>query len=84
MPLLDYFHAPLAPTRHWESFHVDWAGAIADALNEHLLPDGYFAEEYMHSIAWCKRVEGTRGRDSLPAPRAVWEWIGRWDTQGDF
>src|SRR5439155_20092179 len=46
MPLLDHFHAPLAPQRHWESFHVNWAGAIADALNERLLPEGYFAEEH--------------------------------------
>src|SRR5437763_15911854 len=46
MPLLDHFHAPLAPRRHWESFHVNWAGAMADALNEHLLPEGYFAEEH--------------------------------------
>src|SRR5215471_18420349 len=46
MPLLDHFHAPLAPRRHWESFHVNWAGAIADALNEQLLPEGYFAEEH--------------------------------------
>ncbi len=46
MPLLDHFHSPLAPRRHWESFHVNWAGAIADALNEHLLPEGYFAEEH--------------------------------------
>ena len=48
MPLLDHFHAPLAPPRHWESFHVNWAGAIADSLNEHLLPEGYFAEEHAH------------------------------------
>lgn len=48
MPLLDHFHAPLAPRRHWESFHTNWAGAIADALNEHLLPEGYFAEEHTH------------------------------------
>lgn len=48
MPLLDHFHAPLAPQRHWESFHVNWAGAIADSLNEHLLPEGYFAEEHAH------------------------------------
>jgi Protein of unknown function (DUF4058) len=48
MPLLDHFHPPLAPRRHWESFHVNWAGAIADALNESLLPDGYFAEEHAH------------------------------------
>src|SRR5271157_6239244 len=46
MPLLDHFHSPLAPRRHWESFHVNWAGAIADALNESLLPEGYFAEEH--------------------------------------
>jgi hypothetical protein len=46
MPLLDHFHAPLAPRRHWESFHVNWAGAMADALNERLLPEGYFAEEH--------------------------------------
>ncbi len=46
VPLLDHFHPPLAPTRHWESFHVNWAGAIADALNESLLLEGYFAEEH--------------------------------------
>ena len=43
VPLMDHFHPPLHPRRHWESFHVTWAGAIADALNETLLPDGYFA-----------------------------------------
>jgi hypothetical protein len=48
MPLLDHFHPPLAPRRHWESFHVNWAGAIADDLNESLLPEGYFAEELAH------------------------------------
>src|SRR3978361_171606 len=51
MPLLDHFHPPLAPRRHWESFHVNWAGSIADALNEDLLPDGYFAEEHAHAGA---------------------------------
>jgi hypothetical protein len=48
MPLLDHFHAPLAPRRRWESFHVNWAGAMADLLNERLLPPGYFAEEHAH------------------------------------
>lgn len=48
MPLLDHFHPPLAPQRHWESFHVKWAGAIADDLNDRLLPNGYFAEEHTH------------------------------------
>jgi hypothetical protein len=51
MPLLDHFRPPLFPHRHWESFHVTWAGAIADALNEDLLPDGYFAEEHAHAGA---------------------------------
>jgi hypothetical protein len=46
MPLLDHFHPPLAPQRHWESFAGNWAGAMADALNESLLPEGYFAEEH--------------------------------------
>lgn len=51
MPLMDHFHAPLHPRRHWESFHVTWAGAIADVLNESLLPEGYFAEEHAHAGA---------------------------------
>lgn len=51
MPFLDHFHPPLAPRRHWESFHVTWAGAIADALNDDLLPDGYFAEEHARAGA---------------------------------
>jgi hypothetical protein len=48
MPLLDHFHPPLSDTRHWESFHARWASAIADALNEDLLPEGYYAEEQVH------------------------------------
>jgi Protein of unknown function (DUF4058) len=43
MPLLDHFHPPLAPIRHWESFHARWATALADALNARL-PESYFAE----------------------------------------
>src|SRR5882672_10559022 len=54
MPLLDHFHPPLSTERHWESFHTTWAGAIADALNERGLPEGYFAEEQLHPTA---RVE---------------------------
>jgi hypothetical protein len=81
MPLLDHFHAPLAPRRHWESFHVNWAGAIADALNERLLPEGYFAEEHAHIGA---RVEidvatfadaagpGPRNGATTTAPARVW------------
>jgi uncharacterized protein DUF4058 len=49
MPLLDHFHAPLYPQRHWEAFHSRWAGAIADALNADLLPPDYFAEPETHA-----------------------------------
>src|ERR1700676_5552660 len=44
MPLLDHFHPPLLGHRHWEGFHGWWAAAIAGNLNEHLLPEEYFAE----------------------------------------
>src|SRR6266540_6418180 len=49
MPLLDHFHPPLHPRRHWESFHSAWAGSLADALNQELLPENYFAEEFTHA-----------------------------------
>src|SRR5438552_2212873 len=54
MPLLDHFHPPLHPQRHWESFHTTWAGAMADLLNQRLLPPGYFDEEQVNRGA---RVE---------------------------
>ena len=50
MPLLDHFRPPLSQERHWESFHVAWSSALADALNEEL-PPGYFAEELTHAGA---------------------------------
>jgi hypothetical protein len=48
MPLLDHFHPPLSERRHWEAFHARWASAIADALNEHGLPEHLFAEPTVH------------------------------------
>jgi len=50
MPLLDHFHPPLSVARHWESLHARWAGAIADALNNNVLPRGYYAEEQIPAI----------------------------------
>src|SRR3954447_25097134 len=44
MPLLDHFHPPLHPHRHWDTFHGRWAYALADALNGGLLGPGFFAE----------------------------------------
>src|SRR5713101_3316159 len=48
MQLLDHFHPPLSTVRHWESFHARWAAAIADVLNDELLPTEYFAEVQVH------------------------------------
>lgn len=44
MPLLDHFHPPLRGARHWEGFHNAWAANIAQHLNRHILPAGFFAE----------------------------------------
>ncbi len=43
MPLLDHFHEPLKPRRHWTSFHSAWATCIAFDLNRRL-PEDYVAE----------------------------------------
>lgn len=51
MPLLDHFHPPFKPKRHWESLHTTWISAIADELNQSSLPQGYFAEETVHPTA---------------------------------
>jgi hypothetical protein len=65
MPLLDHFHPPLAPVRHWESFHARWAASLADALNPQL-PDPYFAEPQAHAGA---RVEvDVAAFESAPPP----------------
>lgn len=71
MPLLDHFHAPLHPRRHWESFHVTWAGAIADLLNESLLPDGYFAEEHAHAGARIEIDVATFADEPVPTGAAA-------------
>jgi hypothetical protein len=81
VPLLDHFHPPLAPTRHWESFQVNWAGAIADALNESLLPEGYFAEEHAQIGRWVEidaatftdsEASGRRADKTATLPPPVW------------
>lgn len=47
MPILDHFHPPLYPKHSWESFHMRWAAAIADALDQRL-PQELFAEVHTH------------------------------------
>src|SRR5262249_38130137 len=68
MPLMDHFHAPLHPRRHRESFHVTWAGAIADVLNETLLPEDYFAEEHAHAGARIETDVAPSADETAPAP----------------
>jgi hypothetical protein len=63
MPLLDHFHPPLSESRHWESFLASWACAIMAALNQEVLPPGYFAETQVH---FGSRVE----IDVAPVQRA--------------
>ena len=82
MPLLDHFHPPLAPRRHWESFHTAWAAHIADALNKQPLPENYFAEEHSHvggrveiDVATLEeRSSGPLSKDGATAtlPAQVW------------
>jgi hypothetical protein len=79
MPLLDHFHPPLTPHRHWESFHSTWASSIADALTEDL-PEPYFAEELVHAGACVEIDVATFSGDAAPrvtgsvatAPPRVW------------
>jgi hypothetical protein len=49
MPLLDHFHPPLHPRRHWDSFPSNWATRLADALNDRWLPPEFVAEETTHA-----------------------------------
>ena len=49
MPLLGHFHPPLSDRRPWESFHTTWASALADSLNQDVLPEGYIALEQVHA-----------------------------------
>jgi hypothetical protein len=44
MPLLDHFRPPLSQRRHWDSFHGAWAEAMAQHLNQLLLPENFVAE----------------------------------------
>jgi hypothetical protein len=51
MPLRDHFHPPLSERRPWESFHTTWASALADHLNQGVLPSGYIALEHVNAGA---------------------------------
>ncbi len=67
MPLLDHFHAPLSERRPWESFHTTWASALADALNQDILPPGYIALEQVHPGA-ALEIDVATFTDSTASP----------------
>jgi hypothetical protein len=83
MPLLDHFHPPLSDHRPWESFHTTWASALADALNQGVLPPGYIALEQIHAGAAVEidvtsysdqitSAPGNGGGGAATATRTVW------------
>lgn len=76
MPLLDHFHPPLHPFRHWEGFHHAWAHTIVQQLNSELPPD-YFAESEITLGPEFEIDVATMERISSKAPQgnggtAVW------------
>ncbi|HEX5270273.1 MAG TPA: DUF4058 family protein [Gemmataceae bacterium] len=82
MPLLDHFRPPLSERRPWESLHTAWAAALADALNDHVLPPGYVALEQIHAgsaveidvATYCEAGGPVAGQNGGPATatRTVW------------
>ena len=80
MPLLDHFHPPLSERRPWESFHTTWASALADALNQDVLPPGYIALEQVHQGAsleidvatFTEPAGATSAGGTATVPRTVW------------
>jgi hypothetical protein len=44
MPLLDHVRPPLSQRRHCDSSHGAWAEAMAQHLNQFLLPEHFVAE----------------------------------------
>src|SRR5262245_3342394 len=81
MPLLDHFHPPLSARRPWESFHSTWASAIADALNQGILPGNYIALEQIHAganieidVATYDETEANRAAGTAVAAVAPRVW----------
>jgi hypothetical protein len=48
MPLLDHFHPPWVKQRPWDSFHAAWANALAEQLNDGVLPPSFVALPLTH------------------------------------
>ena len=80
MSLLDPFHPPLSERRPWESFHATWCSALADHLNQTILPKEYIALEQVHAGPGVEidvatfAEQGTPGNNGGTAtlPKSVW------------
>lgn len=80
MPLRDHFRPPLEERRPWRSFHTTWCSALADLLNNDLLPPGYLALEYVSpgpaieiDVATFTNPSATNTNGSTATlPRTLW------------
>jgi hypothetical protein len=79
MPLLDHFHPPLIPRRHWESFHNFWITQLAGRLNMRPLPSRFIAEGEVHiglnvvvDVATFENDQPAGDSPNGPVAVAVW------------
>lgn len=76
MPLLDHFHAPWLTQRPWDSFHAAWANALAEQLNDGVLPPSFVALPLTHQGGRIKidvaTVNGVVDASEGGTATAVW------------
>ncbi len=77
MPLLDHFRPPLSQRRHWDSFHGAWAEAMANHLNQSLLPGGFVAEARV-KLAGQVEIDVGAFAENAMAPRSESGGIAVW------
>jgi hypothetical protein len=68
MPLLDHFRPPLSQRRHWDSFHGAWAEAMAQHLNQLLLPEHFVAEARVKLGGQVEIDVGTFAEEGTSSP----------------
>ena len=75
MPLLDHFHPPWLKQRPWDSFHAAWANALAEQLNDGVLPPSFVALPLTHQGGRIEidvaTLNGTTGAPEGGAATAV-------------
>jgi hypothetical protein len=76
MPLLDHFHPPWLKQRPWDSFHAAWANALAEQLNDGVLPPPFVALPLTHQGGRIEidvaTVNGVAGVSGGGTAMAVW------------